>query len=144
MRRLALARPACSYPTLPAPTCGYPDAASRWLPYGSWVSERLPPFSQWCPPEITDAAIPIQAASDLLKGLREELRRLQHFGDSSPSSDVRSALSEFLERWDQASYYMAGAASGLALNLRAAAMAYEGTEADLARRLQLANPDHEG
>lgn len=108
------------------------------------MSERLPPPSRWCPPEITDAAVPLRVATEVLRQLRDDHKRVVALADSSPSVLVRASLQTFVGRWSQSSWALQDTTDSLAMNLRWAAESYRGTEADLARRLVLANPDHEG
>ncbi len=103
-----------------------------------------PAPSQWCPPEITDAAIPLTQVAQVLTTLTQERQRLARFADTSPDARVHAAFGRFVDRWDQASWGLAGEAKSLAFTLRMAAESYRGTEADLARRWLMDHPDHEG
>jgi hypothetical protein len=102
-----------------------------------------PHYSQWCPPELTDAAVPLRRTGDLLRALSDDHRGLEHLADSSPSTAVRGAVVTFVERWELVLWSVGGRARSLADDLRRAAEDYRGSEADLQRRLLL-EPDHEG
>ena len=106
-----------------------------------------PTYSQWCPPEITAAAEPLRRTGKVLRSLSEDTKGLARFGDRGPSPAVQDALSSFLQAWELLLWKVSGEAGSLAFLLRMAAHDYVGSEADLARRLDLdllAHPDHEG
>jgi hypothetical protein len=103
-----------------------------------------PPFSRWCPPEITRAAGPLRETAGLLKALTGDRSRLAGLVASAPSAEVRDALDGFVGRWELSLWDLSGTAESLAQNLRWAAEDYLRHEADLVRRLAQVADDRTG
>lgn len=103
-----------------------------------------PHYSQWCPPELTAAARPLRASGQLLKELSDDSAGIERFAETSPSTAVRAAMAEFVERWRLVVWEIGGTANSLGHELDRAAADYVGSEADLSRRLQLSYTDHFG
>ena len=103
-----------------------------------------PSWSQWCPPELTAASVPLHRTGQLLRALSQDARGLERLGDRGPDPKVRGTLAEFVEHWDLMLWKVSGTAHSLSDELRRAAEDYVGSEADIARKYLIAHPDHEG
>ena len=86
------------------------------------------PYQQFCPPALTEAAVPLAATRRVLRALSDDADGLRHLAEGSPSAAVREALSAFLAAWSGRLFELAGDAGTLATNLRWAAESYRGTE----------------
>lgn len=93
-------------------------------------------FSTWCPPDITNAAVPLRATGTLLRELAEDARGIEHLAVTAPSVLVQQALTEFVERWELVLWSVGGQAQSLGQLLTWAAEDYRGTEEELARQLR--------
>ena len=98
------------------------------------------PYSQWCPPELTAAAAPLLATSQLLRSLSDDRAGLERFADSVPSQDVRAAFFAFVESWELVVWDTSNTAHSLGQNLKWAAQDYERSEYAVMLRIQLALP----
>jgi hypothetical protein len=91
------------------------------------------PYSAWCPPSITAAALPLEDIGRLMRGLSEDRSSVVHLLRSSPLHEVRDALDDFLHRWMLALHRVSGDAGSLGHGLRRAAEDYTAHEGALAR-----------
>ena len=86
------------------------------------------PYQRFCPPELTDAAGPLDVVHRLLRALADDSSGVSRFGDHVPSAAVRDALARFLHAYAGTAYALSVTAGDLAYNLRLAAESYRGTE----------------
>ena len=86
------------------------------------------PYEKWCPPALTDAALPLDRTHRLLQALCDEHSGVSDLCASAPSPGVHRAVADFLDAYAQAAYELAAQAGELTYNLRLAAQDYVGTE----------------
>lgn len=98
------------------------------------------PYQEFCPPALTDAAVPLAAAHTLLRALADDARGIARYCSTAPSQAVQEALVRFLHAYGGAAYTASVAAGDLATNLRLAAQDYRGTEQELYDRAMAMSP----
>jgi hypothetical protein len=86
------------------------------------------PYQRFCPPALTDAAVPLDGVHRLLRALSDDHAGVTGLCDGCPSAEVRSAVDRFLQRYAGAAFALSVTAGDLAYNLRLAARLYRGTE----------------
>jgi hypothetical protein len=86
------------------------------------------PYQRFCPPELTDAAGPLDLVHRLLRALADDHAGVAHFLDNVPNAAVREAVERFLDVYAGTAYALSVTAGDLAYNLRLAAESYRGTE----------------
>lgn len=86
------------------------------------------PYQQFCPPALTEAAVPLAATRRVLRALSDDAAGLRHLAEGSPTPAVREAFDAFLAAWSGRLFELAGDAGTLATNLRWAAEEYRSTE----------------
>jgi hypothetical protein len=98
------------------------------------------PYQQFCPPALTDAAVPLDGVHRLLRALSDDHAGVTGLCDGSPSAEVRDAVDRFLRVYAGASFALSVTAGDLAYNLRLAAESYRGTEQALHDAAMAADP----
>ena len=86
------------------------------------------PYQEFCPPALTDAAVPLAGTRSLLRAVADDARGIAGYCDSSPSEGVRQAVRQFLDAYGGAAFTLSVTAGDLSTNLRLAAQEYRGTE----------------
>jgi len=89
------------------------------------------PYQEFCPPALTDAAVPLAGTHTLLRAVADDARGIAAYCATSPSEGVRHALQRFLDAYSGTAYALSVTAGDLATNLRYAAQEYRGTEQEL-------------
>jgi hypothetical protein len=87
-----------------------------------------PPFLEFCPPALTDAAGPLEVAHRLLRALSDDHSGVAGLCDSSPTPRVRQMVGRLLAVYAGTTYTLSVTAGDLAYNLRLAAETYQATE----------------
>ena len=98
------------------------------------------PYQEFCPPALTDAAVPLAGTHTLLRAVADDARGIARFCDSAPSAVVREALTRFLEAYGGTAYTLSVTAVDLSASLRRAAQDYHGTEQELYDRAMALSP----
>ena len=98
------------------------------------------PYQEFCPPALTDAAVPLAAAHTLLRALSDDARGIARYCETAPGEGVQQALERFLTAYGGNAYTLSVTAADLAYNLRLAAQDYRGTEQELYDRAMALSP----
>ncbi|MCU1599512.1 MAG: hypothetical protein JWO22_221 [Frankiales bacterium] len=98
------------------------------------------PYETWCPPALTDAAVPLAQTHRLLQALCEEHAGVSDLTASSPSRSAHDTLARFLEVFSQAAFDLGNEAGNLSYLLRLAAQDYAGTEQALRDKVLAESP----
>ena len=98
------------------------------------------PYQEFCPPALTDAAVPLAGTRTLLRALPDDTRGLAGLVATSPSEVVHDALRRFLDAYGGTAYALSVTAGDLATCLRFAAQEYRGTEQELYDRALALSP----
>jgi hypothetical protein len=98
------------------------------------------PYQQWCPPALTDAAVPLSSVHRLLWSLCDDHEGVADLCSTSPSPAAREALGRFLDVYAGTAFALATSAGELAYNLRLAAESYRGTEQALHDAMMARSP----
>ncbi len=100
------------------------------------------PFEKWCPPALTDAAVPLAQTHRLLDALLEEHQGVSDLTSSAPTQAAHASVARFLEAYSQAAFDLRSKAGSLADALRFAAQEYIGTEQALRDQVLAQSPRH--
>jgi hypothetical protein len=85
-------------------------------------------YHQWCPPEITQAAVPLRAVSRIMKAICDDHQALSQLTDSSPTRIVPDAVHAFVNAWTLVLFSLQDLTDSLADSLHWAAEDYVGLE----------------